>query len=168
MEDTQGKKKIKWRLNLFDVIFIVCAIVVAVLLLRFSGRSAGSVSVIPAGSQETVVYTVELQGMYNDSAKLVKPGDAFIDKVEKRALGTVVSVNLVPARTLQNDLVSGNRIVVEIPERTDAIVTVTAQATVTDSQITVDGYAIRVGTKVSIDGPLYNSGGFITDIVRER
>ena len=168
MEDNPEKRAIKWKLNLFDIIFIACALVAAVFLLRFSGRSAGSVGVLPSGSQETVIYTIELQGMIDDAALLVKEGDTLIDKVEKRALGKVISVKLAPATTIQKDFITGDFIVAEIPQRTDVTIVATAQATVTDSRISVDGFAIRVGTRVSIDGPLYNSAGFITDIERTR
>ena len=162
------KKKGKWRLNLFDVIFIACAIAAAALIFIYSNRSAGSVSVLPTGSKETVVYTIEFQGMINGTADLIKPGDSLTDKVENRAMGSVVSVELVPSTTMQKNLITGDRRIVEVPGKTDAIVVVTAQATMTDSQISVDGFAIRVGTRVSINGPLYNSEGFITDIVRGK
>jgi len=166
MDEIPGKKVVKWKLNLFDVIFIACALTAAVFLLRYTGRTSGGVGVLPSGSQETIVYTIELQGMINQAAELIKPGDSLIDKVEKRALGTILSVELVPSKTIQKNFYTGDYIVSVIPERTDAIVVATAQGVVTESQISVDGFAIRVGTRVSINGPLYNSSGFITDIAR--
>lgn len=166
MENNPVKKKLKLRLNLFDIIFIVCVLIIAGLIMIYLNRNTGSVSVLPSGTRETVVYTIELQGMIDGTADLIKPGDSLIDKVEKRALGNVISVTLVPSTTLSKNYVTGDRIIVEVPGKTDAVLVVTAQATVTDSQISVDGYAIRVGTRVSINGPLYNSSGFITDIER--
>jgi len=166
MDENAGTKKIKWKLNLFDIIFISCALIAAILLLRFTGQTAGSVSVLPSGSQETIIYTIELQGMIDQAAELIKPGDSLIDKVEKRALGTILSVELIPSKTIQKNFYTGDYNVVVIPERTDAIIIATAQGIVTDNQISVDGFVIRVGTRVSVNGPLYHSGGFITDIVR--
>lgn len=166
MENNPEKKKLKWRLNLFDIIFISCAVIVAVVILIYSSRSAGKAGIVSPGTVETVLYTVELQGMVNEAAALIKPGDSLVDKVEQRAIGTVVSVDLRPAQISQKDMVSGDRIISEVPLRTDAVIVISAQATTTDTQISVNGYNIRVGLVVSINGPLYNGGGFIIDIDR--
>jgi len=167
MDEIPEKKVIKWKLNLFDIIFIACALTAVVFLLRYTGRSTGGVGMLPSGSQETIVYTIELQGMIDQAAELIKPGDSLIDKVEKRVLGTILSVELVPSKTMQKNLYTGDYFATVIPERTDAIIVATAQGVVTENQISVDGFAIRVGKWVSINGPLYNSNGFITDIVRD-
>jgi hypothetical protein len=38
---------------------------------------------------------------------------------------------------------------------------------VTESQITVNGgYIVRVGTWISVNGPLYSGNGYIIDMVR--
>ena len=166
MESKPEKRKIKWRLNLFDIIIIACALVAAVLIINYASRSGGGASIIPAGTQETLTYVLELQGMRFDSAELIKVGDSLIDKVEKRALGTVASFELKPAMQLSNDSTTGDRVVSEVPDRVDAIITVRAQATATDSQVSVDGFAVRVGARVSVNGPLYNGAGFIAFVER--
>jgi len=166
MESNSEKRKIKWRLNLFDIIIIACALIAAVLIINYASRSGGGASIIPAGTQETVTYTLELQGMRYGTAELIQVGDTLIDKVERRALGTVVSFELKPALTLSNDSTTGDRIISEIPGRIDAIITVSAPATVTDSQISVDGFALRVGARVSVNGPIYNGTGFIAYVER--
>ena len=166
MEENETKKKIRWRLNLFDIIIIACALIAAVLIINYASRSGGGASIISAGTQKTIQYTLELQGMRFGAAALIKPGDTLIDKVERRALGTVVSVELKPAKTQMSDSTTGNRVIVEIPGRIDAVITVSAQATVTDSQIGVDGFAIRVGAKASVNGPIYNGSGYISFVER--
>lgn len=166
MEAKPEKRKIKWRLNLFDVIVILCALVAAVLIINYASRSGGGASIIPAGTQETVTYVLELHGMRFGTADLIRPGDSLIDKVEKRALGTVVSVERRPAMMLENDRTTGDRVISEVPGRIDAIITVSAQATITDSQVSVDGFALRVGARVSVNGPVYNGAGFIAFVER--
>ena len=166
MEDNKEKKKIKWRLNIFDVVIIACALVAAVMIINYAGRSGGGASIIPAGSQQSLTYIIELHGMRYGAADLIRPGDTLIDKVEKRALGTVASVQLKPAMTQSTDNTTGDRIIVEVPGKVDAFITVSAQATVTDSQVSVDGFAIRVGTRVSVNGPVYNGSGFISFVER--
>ena len=166
---TQGGlalNKRKWRLNLFDIIFIACIVVIAALIIFFSNRSDSSAGIISTSSQQTVVYTVEFSGMIADTAKLIHPGDSLVDKIEQRAIGTVVSVDLKTATRSQKNSLTGERIISEVNGETDAIVVISAQASVTDSQISVNGFSVRVGTRVSINGPLYNGSGYIIDIER--
>jgi hypothetical protein len=165
MENNVEKRK-KWRISFFDIFIVACALVVALLVISYSNRSTGSVSLVPTGTLETVVYTLELQGMRDGSAYLVQPGDSLIDRVERRALGTVVTVEIKPSMRLETNMLTGDRVIVEVPERMDAIIVVRAQALVTDSQISVDGFAVRVGARVSVNGPTYNGSGFIAYIER--
>lgn len=159
-------KKTKWRLNLFDVIFIACAVIVAVVIVISSGGFGGG-SILSSGAQQTIVYTLELQSMIGDTAQYIKPGDSLIDRVEKRQIGTVVDVRLEQTKASMKDFETGERHMVEVPGRTTAIVTMSADATVTDSEISVDGFVIRVGVWLSVNGPLYNGSGFIIDIERD-
>ena len=159
-------RRIKWRLNLFDVIFIACALVIAGAIIYMSNRASGSSGIMAAGEKETIVYTLELQGMQGDSAYLIKPGDALVDRVEKRALGTVVSVTVRPSTAFQTNRLTGDMILAEVPRKNDASVVMTATATVTDTQISIDGFVIRIGAWASIIGPLYNSSGYVAEVER--
>ena len=49
MENNPEPKKTKWRLNLFDIIFIACALLAAGLVLIFSSRSDNTVNIISSG-----------------------------------------------------------------------------------------------------------------------
>ena len=164
MEDNPTKRKIKWRLNLFDVIFIICVLIAAVLIINYAGRSDGSI--VSSGSSETVVYTIELQGMSGDAAFMIKPGDSLIDKIEKRPVGTIVSVEIMPSTIAQKNLLTGERIITPQPNKMDAVIVVTTDASVTESQISIGGFVVRVGLWVAINGPLYTGNGYVIDIER--
>ena len=99
MDNTTTPKK--WRLNLFDVFFIVVLLVAAGFLIRYLGSSGGSVAM--SGVNDTVIYTIELADMRGDSALLIKPGDALVDQVEKRQMGTVESVVVMPSTRLEKN-----------------------------------------------------------------
>jgi hypothetical protein len=165
--DNEGAaRKIKWRLNLFDIIFIACALLAAVGIVVYSNRSGGGVAILPAGTQETVTYTIELLDMFSNVAETIKPGDELVDKIEKRNMGTVVAVELEPSKRSSRNMETGERIITEYPSRTTAYLTVQATATVTDNQISVGGFIVRVGTRISVNGPLYNGNGYIIDMER--
>ena len=165
--DSKQKER-KWRLNLFDVIFIIAALIIAGFILIYANRSGGGSGIISTGTQGTVVYTMELQGMLYDTAYLIKPGDSLVDKIEKRPLGTVVSVSVKPSTSSNNSWITGERIITEVPDRLDAVVVVKADVTITESQITIPGgFVVRAGTWISVNGPLYNSAGYIIDMERD-
>ena len=165
MEKTPQKRK--WRLNLFDVIFIGCILVAAVLVVRFSG-STGVTITAPVGEQRTVTYTIIFERMLVGAALSVSPGDELIDRVENRNMGRIVSVDVQPSRFLISDFNTGNVYLREIPERSDVYVVVEASAMFTENQISLvdGGFVIRAGVGVSISGPGYNGTGFIIDIER--
>jgi hypothetical protein len=165
--NNMSEKKTKWRPNFFDIVIVAVLAAVAVLLftiIRGTGDTGGGI--LFAGAQEPVYYTVELQSMRGDSGELIEPGDSLIDRVENRPLGTVVSVELRPAQMLSRDLNTGDFIISEIPERTDAVIVVRAMATITDTQINIGRFTLRAGTRVSVLGPMYHGTGFVVDIER--
>jgi len=166
MENNPKPGKRKLRLNVFDIVIIVCAVIAAVLIINYSSRSDSGASIIPAGTQKTITYSLELHGMRYGSAELIRVGDRLTDNVERRDLGTIVSFELKPAMTLQSSLTTGDRVIVEIPDRVDAFLTVSALVTETDSQISADGFPLRVGARVSANGPSYNGLGFISYVER--
>ena len=165
MENTPKKRR--FRLNLFDVIFIAVVVIAAFLVLRLSGGGDGVGGIISSSTQEPVVYTIMLQEMYGDTARLIQPGDELVDKIENRLMGTVVSVEVTPAIATRSDSVSGVRINSLTPGHYDATIVVEATATVTDNQISIGGFTVRAGTWISVNGPLYNGNGFIIDIERD-
>ena len=162
MEDNAKKKR--WRLNLFDIIFIACALIVAAVILIYSN---GSISgIIKRSTIEDVTYTIELQGMLGDTAYYIKPGDELVDRVEKRPLGKVVSVTHKQSTTTSFNNITGEREIKDVLERLDAVIVMTAEATVTESKISIGGFDVRIGTWVSVNGPLYSGVGFIIDMER--
>jgi len=164
MENKPEEKKIKWRLNLFDIIFIVCLLAAAGFIIGYFGLSGGVLSA--AGSRETITYTIELQEMAGDTARLPKPGDEIVDRIEKRPLGTVVSAEVRPSHSMQINFETGEMVMSVIPDSLNAVLVIEADVTVTESQIRIGRFILRIGTQVSIGGPLYSGTGFVTDIER--
>ena len=168
MEKSSGQGNRKWRLNFFDVIFIICVLIIAVVVILYSSRSDGGSGIVFSGTRGTVVYRVELKGLIEDTAYLIKPGDSLVDKVEKRPMGTVVSVEVNPSTASNKSYITGERIITDVPDRKDAVLLVTSEATITENQISVPGgFVVRVGTWVSVNGPLYNCAGYIIDMERD-
>ena len=159
-------EKVKWRPNIVDFIIIVAVVAVLgvfFMVIRGTGDGGG---ILSPGTQQTVYYWIELHAMRGESAERIQQGDALIDRVENRPLGTVVDVYLRPAERAQNNFITGDRIITTIPDRTDAIIRVRAVATITEHQIAIGRFTLRAGTRVSLVGPLYHGSGFVVDIER--
>lgn len=149
--------------NLFDIIVIL--IIVALLLVLYFGKSK-TVSVSDSQSS-TVIYTVELSPMVNNTAELISVGDELVDKLKKYDLGVVKEVTVDVAKKQVEDYVNGGLANSDMQTKQGAIVTIESTCTQTDTDITVGGgYVIKVGTAVNIKGPGYNGSGYILSIER--
>ena len=164
--ENNSPKKIKWRLNLFDVILICIVIAAAAIFLILTSPRGGGIS---AGENITVRYKIELIEMNPTAAECIKVGDTLIDNIKKNTIGTVVSVEINPAEMISENLENGEHVLAVIPEKQTAIIEITAEATETDASITVSGggFVLRSGLKVSVTGPGYAGSGHIIYVERD-
>lgn len=162
------KKRIKWKLNLFDIGLIVVVLLAAagVVALKLAGSSASTdpATGTPAG-KITVNYVVELEQLHQQTAEMVKVGDQLHERTRKEAMGTVTSVKVEPARTLTKNELEGTFQFAEVPERYNVTMEVTALATESESNIALEsGLEIRAGTAVRVFGPDYYGAGYILSV----
>lgn len=158
------KKKIAWKLNLFDTgVLVVVVLIGAALVWR-----------VAAGKLEqkkefiTIRYEVELESMSEGTAELVEVGDELVERVRKQSMGIVESVELNPTRFLSKDQITGNYFFAEVPEQYTATMMVTSKASVHDNRIELEsGLEIRAGRLVYVYGPNYYGVGYVTRIERE-
>lgn len=168
MENNSAPKKRRWRLNLFDVI-VICVIIIAGIAFTLVTRASRGTGIsVSSGTAATVRYTVELTGMHADAAYLVEPGHVLTDRVEKRTLGTVVAVEVIPYENSTKNILDGNWYNNIVPGRMTAVVLLESAASETDSAIVVDGgFLVRAGLPVSANGPGYVGSGYIISVVRD-
>ncbi len=162
------KKRIKWKLNLFDIGLIVVVLLAAagVVAVKLAGTSAPAdpATGVPAG-KITVNYVVELEQMHKQTAEMVKVGDQLYERTRKEAMGTVTSVKVEPTRILTKNELEGAFQYAEVPERYNAVLEVTAPATESESSITLEsGLEVRAGTAVRVFGPDYYGAGYILSV----
>lgn len=167
------KKKIKWKLNLFDIGLLVVVLVAAVGLVawKFVGSNQTTVDpnsgiAVPKGTY-TVNYVVELEQLHRQTAEMIAEGDEIYERTKKEFMGTVQSVEVSPARTLTKNELEGTFRFVEVPERYNVVLNVTAQAVQNDSGIVLEsGLEARAGTAVRVLGPGYYGAGYILSVER--
>lgn len=161
------KKKIAWKLNLFDTGVLVLAVLVGVFLLwRVVFADSGSNE---ANEEKALVhFEVEIESMRADAVALIKVGDELVERVRKQEIGIVESVEVNPTRFLTKDQITGNYFFSEVPEQYTATLKVSSMATIGDNRIELEsGLEIRAGRLVYVYGPNYYGVGYVTRIERE-
>ncbi len=152
-------------LNFFDIIIIILVILAAgafiIMQMRGSSQYGGD-----TGS-ETIEYQVEITGIYENTQGMINVGDSIVDKVKKYNIGTVKDVEYYPYKREAIDYDNGAVRYTEVPGKLSACITVTAECTRSDGNITVDGgFHVKAGEQMSIVGPGYAGGGYIIGVTR--
>ena len=160
------KPKFKFKINFFDVLIIVLALVAGFVVLRLSNADGGGATMLSTGTPVKVRYTVELSNLPEGIAELIKPGDSLSEAVEKRFIGNVVSVEIGPYMTTSKNSYTGDFILTSSPGRYTATVTVELDAVDTGSSIDASGFLLRANSTPSVLGPGYAGPGLITAIER--
>lgn len=161
-----NKEKFHLRLNLFDGIVLVLAVLVAGFLIWSRVKPNTPDPEAPVSS--TLEYVVRFQRWPEGDSKLIQEGDQLKDNVKNMALGTVKSIEVVPAtaEVFNSDEDRFDRALV--PGCEDILVTVESdRVSMEDGKIMLDGgVQLRVGTTLYIRGPGYMAGGPVLSIER--
>ncbi len=157
----ENKPKKRSVFNLFDIVVLLVIVVLAAVLIMI--RSGGAEQVF--AEPQPIHYTLELTSLINGSGSDIKVGDQLMDRIAKYDIGVVEEVEVTPMRNLVSDLENGTLVLREVPDHENVYVTLSADAIITDTEITVStGYIIRVGSSVSVSGPGYQAAGTIVAI----
>lgn len=167
------KKRIKWKLNLFDIGLLVVVLVAAVGLIAWKFVSSNQTQVdpnsgiiVPKGTY-TVHYVVELEQLHKQTADMIAVGDELYERTKKELMGTVQTVEVSTTRTLTKNELEGTFQFVEMPERYNVVMDITAQAVDNDNGIVLEsGLEVRAGTSVRVFGPGYYGTGYILSVER--
>ncbi len=163
----ERKEPFRLRLNLCDGIVLIVGLAVGAFLLWNALKPAAATITEPAATS-TVRYTIRFQKMMEGTSALVQPGDALVDTIKNYDLGTVVSVETVPAQTQILDHDSRQYVLADVPGYEDALVTGESPCTTGSDTLLLDGgYTLQVGTTAYVRGAGYMGSGPIVAIERE-
>lgn len=155
-----NKPKFRFRLNLFDSIVLVLALAVGAFLVWSAIKPAAAPAEGAVSAAGTVQYTIRFQKMIQGVSERIKPGDQLVDTVKNYELGTVVSVETVPAQALIQDHEDKAFVLAGIEGYEDALVTVEAPYTEgEDSLLLGGGFKLRVGVTAYVRGSGYMGSG---------
>ena len=167
------KKRIKWKLNLFDIGLMAVVLVVAVGLLAWKYVDANRTTVDPNSGEtvapgvQTVRYVVALEQVHPNVAQMVAQGDVLYERTKKELMGTVEKAEVGPALVLSKNQEKGTFLYAEVPDRKNVTVELTTQGTYQERSIVLSsGLEIRAGMSVRVFGPGYYGTGFVLSVER--
>ncbi len=165
------KKKISWKLNLFDI-GLIAVVVIAAAIFAFMKLGGSSTPVDPSTDQPapppaSVRYVVQVEQALPQTAEQVAVGQHLYERTRKEDMGVIETLEITPAQTLTKDELSGTFHFVEVPDRVDVTMTLSSPATFSDTAIVLaSGLEVRAGNSVRVLGPGYYGSGYILEVER--
>ena len=159
-----NKEKFHLRLNLFDGIVLVLAVLVAGFLI-WNHMKPSNPAEDP--SMTELEYTVIFQRWPEGDSQRIHVGDALQDNVKNAELGEVVSVQAVPAKAEILDQENGRYVKAEVPGYEDVYVTIRTACTEEEYGFMLEGgLPIRVGAALTVRGAGYMANGPVFSVER--
>jgi len=161
--DMRGENR---KFNGFDVALVVIALLVAGgLWLLLSNRDE---AVEDSRIGDEVVYLVEVNNLFAWQAEQVQIGDRLQEAVRHVPIGEVIDIDVRPFETRVYEDATQEITFQSVPDRYTLILTVRAEAEVTEQEVLAEGeHPIRGGMTLHFSGPGYAfSSGIILTLLR--
>jgi len=142
MQTTNTKKK---RVNLLDLIIIL--ILVATVVFGV-GSFTGAWNKKQKATSERVVFSVELRQQDEALLNYIEEGSLLQDGVSKQVLGTVVAIHETPAEKLVENHDAQSIVLAEVPDKIDVVIEAESAAEVTEADIKIGSYEVKVGKTI--------------------
>lgn len=160
----QNTPYFRLRLNLFDAIILVIALIAAGVLgwLALHPTPASSDLV----TNGTIQYTVRLNRWPEGTGSLVQVGDELTDNTQNRELGEVVGVRTEPTRMTVVNQEERRQVLATVAGYEDVLLTVQAPCEVSRYSVALDegDFILRVGGMVYLRGEGYMGSGPVESI----
>ena len=115
------------------------------------------------GDTDKIVYTVKISALSDEVAGKIGQGDAVIDSVGKYSIGTVIKTEIEEMKIEYGDGAERRNAADDVGY-CNVTVFISANSTNDGSDISTDGYVIKVGKKMYIRLPYFVGEGVCTSI----
>ena len=112
-------------------------------------------------------FTVMLTAKDDAFLSAMHIGDKVYISNKEKDTGVIAKIEAKPAESLQFDSMDGKYVLSEIKNKNDILVTIEADASETDTMITVGSTPVKVGLEMPVRGKGYASMGYIVTAVAE-
>lgn len=153
--------------NIIDLLAIVVVAVAVWLVLPSFVGSANSDIMVARGTPKTVYFTLELPQTSMEFFDKVEIGDQINDNIRGYYYGVVEDVRYEPAKKVMADIENGTYKYEEVPDKIDVYLTVKANGTESDMEITAEGQPIKFGGTLTVKGKGYVGAGYVVELRTE-
>lgn len=141
-----AENKSRHKFGILDFLIVIfAAALIAGAVWFFFGRDA-----VAKVSETPITYIVELNNVSEEVKDSPQVGDILIDAIGKAVIGTIESVEVYPQKVEVYNELTKEITLNDRPGKYRLVLICSAQAQVTDAQITVNAYRIAVGRAMFI------------------
>ena len=158
-------KLVDKRGKVFGIINVIdLTIIVVIVVAALAAGAYFSVSDNGNGAGQKITYEIEMQRQTKTFADSVEIGDTVSDSEKNIVIGTIINKNVTPATQVNPDLEQGKYVKSTVPDAYNVVITVEADAIVSDKNILVNGLEIKTGIEFYAKGKGFVSNSFILGI----
>lgn len=163
-EEMESEPKIK-KLNVLDIIIIAVVFVACIFGYAYINKEEDVVA--PKGTTK-IVYQVRTSDTFPDTFDMIEEGTTLYDSLKNYNIGKVTKKEILPVEKHDVDMRSGKFVKSNLPmeETIDILLTVEADAYMTEQNIMVGDYEVKVGNQAFVKGKGYAGIGYIVSIER--
>lgn len=155
----------KPKFNWMDfVILIVCVAVLGGGIWMLRSMTAGDGGGATAAGNVKVTYKIEVNNKVESYTTLAKPGDSVTVGDKEKLAAVVKDIEVKPYERVGYNTLDGSAAWEEVPERYTVIYTLESDGTDTESAVTVNNTALRVGGATTVNGKGYAGYGYIISV----
>ena len=154
--------------RLFGKISIIDLLIVVVILAILAGAYmilfGGSSPIEIAAEGTTIRYQVEMQHETETFSKQPSIGGSVFNSSKNYGIGSLVDIEIYEAMDTVENVMTGTFDRVSMPGFYDVILTIEAQAVVTDSTIKIGQQEVRIGEKIPVKGKGFADYGYVVGL----
>ncbi|MBP3918280.1 MAG: DUF4330 domain-containing protein [Clostridia bacterium] len=147
------------RLNFFDILLIIFAVVIIGVGTGFILLKSGRTS-----NETQIEYTVLVKELPKEIVIKATPGESVVDTIKLGTIGQVVSYQIVPATYDEFNQETHALVHGTYDDMVSVYFTFTATAKQSDNAYTVGNMRVAVGAQVFFRTPSFIGYGFVTDV----
>lgn len=152
----------KKRINPLDIFIVFIAIILGIV--GYSYMKKGTVIVTP--NTQKIVYQIGTIESLPITYQYIEEGSVLYDSIKNEKVGTVVAKEYKASEKTSVNEEAREIVLNQLEDRIDIVLTVEADAIVTEKDILVGNYVIKVGNDIYVKGKGYEVYGFIIGIER--
>lgn len=165
MKIIDNKGRLFEKVSIIDVLILVVVIAAVGFVYIFFVK--GETQIQTSSDTQTVRYIAEIRDVNKALTEMPKVGEEVYNSSKNFYIGKVVAVEAQPNLEVKENTVDGSHDLFEQEDRYRVLITIEAEAAISDRYILVGSQYVRVGEKLPIKGKGYAGLSYIVAVELE-